>query len=275
MRHRPEPETPPPARGLPKKPPRLPPKTESSALVPACRGVLPGEEFGHEADGNHYFHLDPLWSDSAIDFIGIDNYMPLSDWRDGTDHLDAHWGSIYNIDYLKANVAGGEGYDWYYESPATAETQLRRPIQDLGYGEDWVYRYKDLAGWWGHTHHDRIGGTRVATASGWVPGMKPIRFTEYGCPALDKASNEPNRFIDPKSSESGLPRGSSGRRDDLIQVQYLRATHEFWSDTANNPAATLYAGRMIDLARCHVWAWDARPFPEFPGNAELWGDDAN
>jgi hypothetical protein len=32
---------------------------------------------------------------------------------------------------------------------------------------------------------------------------------------------------------------------------------------------------MVDLARCHAWAWDARPFPEFPGNAEVWGDGAN
>lgn len=233
------------------------------------------EYFGYQADGNVYFHLDPLWSDSNIDFVGIDNYMPLSDWRDGTDHLDAHWGSIYNVDYLKANVAGGEGFDWYYESPATAQTQLRRPIQDLAYGEDWVFRYKDLAGWWSHAHHERIGGTRSSGTTGWVPGMKPIRFTEYGCAALDKGSNEPNRFLDTKSSESGLPRASNGRRDDLIQLQYLRATHEFWSDPANNPAATLYSGRMVDVARCHAWAWDARPFPEFPGNSAVWGDDAN
>ena len=34
------------------------------------------------------FNLDPLWSDANIDFIGIDNYMPLADWRDGTAHLD-------------------------------------------------------------------------------------------------------------------------------------------------------------------------------------------
>ncbi len=233
------------------------------------------EYFGYQANGNLYFHLDPLWSDTNIDFVGIDNYMPLSDWRDGTTHLDAQWGSIYNIDYLKANIAGGEGFDWYYESPATAEAQLRRPIQDLAFGEPWVFRYKDLAGWWGNAHHERIGSTRLTATTGWVPGMKPIRFTEYGCAALDKGSNEPNRFLDTKSSESGLPRGSNGRRDDLMQLQYLRATHEFWSDTTKNPAATLYSGRMVDVAHSHAWAWDARPFPEFPGNAAVWDDGSN
>src|SRR5690606_33313159 len=50
------------------------------------------EYFGHQpgdGSGDVYFHLDPLWSDANIDFIGIDNYMPLSDWRDGFDHADA------------------------------------------------------------------------------------------------------------------------------------------------------------------------------------------
>jgi hypothetical protein len=73
------------------------------------------EYSGYQMDGNLYFHLDPLWADANIDFVGIDNYMPVSDWRDGTDHLDRSWGSIYNVDYLKANIAGGEGFDWYYD----------------------------------------------------------------------------------------------------------------------------------------------------------------
>lgn len=233
------------------------------------------EYSGYQADGNLYFHMDALWADPNIDFVGIDNYMPVSDWRDGTDHLDRGWGSIYNVDYLKSNIAGGEGFDWYYDSPLAMETQLRRPIQDLQYGEDWVYRYKDIPGWWANSHHNRIGGARMSTPTDWVPGSKPIRFTEYGCAALDKGTNEPNKFIDTKSSESALPRASNGRRDDLIQLQYLRATHEFWSDEVNNPNATYYSGRMVDLARSHVWAWDARPFPEFPGNDAVWGDGDN
>lgn len=50
------------------------------------------EYFGYHTGNNVYFHLDPLWADSNIDFVGIDNYMPLSDWRDGEDHADAGWG---------------------------------------------------------------------------------------------------------------------------------------------------------------------------------------
>ena len=40
-----------------------------------------------------YFHLDPLCSDANIDFVGIDNYLPLTGWRDGFDHADALEGS--------------------------------------------------------------------------------------------------------------------------------------------------------------------------------------
>ncbi|MGV8987291.1 MAG: baseplate multidomain protein megatron [Cypionkella sp.] len=233
------------------------------------------EYSGYQVEGDLYFHLDPLWADENIDFVGIDNYMPISDWRDGTNHLDRSWGSIYNIDYLKANIAGGEGFDWYYDSQFAAEAQLRRPIQDLAFGEDWVFRYKDISGWWGSRHHNRVDGARLPSPTEWQPGCKPIRFTEYGCAALDKGTNEPNKFIDAKSSESALPRGSNGRRDDLIQVQYLRAMHEFWSDTINNPTSSIYMGPMVDLTHSHVWAWDARPFPEFPGNNSLWSDGDN
>ena len=233
------------------------------------------EYFGYHADNNVYFHLDPLWADTNISFVGIDNYMPISDWRDGPDHADKSFGSIYNIDYLKSNIAGGEGFDWFYDSPEGEAAQFRTPIVDTAYGEHWVYRFKDIQGWWGANHHDRMNGVRQVSASTWQPGMKPIRFTEYGCAAIDKGTNEPNKFLDVKSSESGLPRASDGGRDDLIQMQYLRAMYEYWSDLSHNPISTVYSGRMLDLDRCHVWAWDARPFPEFPGNATVWGDSEN
>lgn len=232
------------------------------------------EYFGYQTDGNVYFHLDPLWADPNIDFIGIDNYMPASDWRDGEDHADAGQGAIYRLEYLKANIGGGEGFDWYYDSAEGSAAQVRLPITDGAYGEPWVFRYKDLKGWWSNLHFDRTAGLRAAWPSAWVPGSKPIRFTEYGCAAIDKGANQPNRFIDVKSSESGLPAFSNGRRDDLMQMQYLRAQAEYWADTGNNPVSVLYGGAMVDMAHAHAWAWDARPFPEFPGNP-LWSDGAN
>ncbi|MDN5786013.1 glycoside hydrolase TIM-barrel-like domain-containing protein [Pseudorhodobacter sp.] len=233
------------------------------------------EYFGHHTDGNVYFHLDPLWADANIDFIGIDNYMPLSDWREGDDQSDDGFSTIYDLDYLSSQVLGGEGYDWYYDSVEGEAAQRRLPIEDGAHGEPWIYRYKDLKSWWLHTHHERINGFRQEEPTGWVPQSKPIRFTEYGCAAIDKGSNQPNKFLDPKSSESSLPKFSNGRRDDTIQMQYLRAMALTWANPENNPISTLYAAPMLDMSRAHVWAWDARPFPQFPNDSNLWADGEN
>ncbi|MEM7425181.1 MAG: glycoside hydrolase/phage tail family protein [Pseudomonadota bacterium] len=240
------------------------------------------EYFGHhpqDGSGDVFFHLDPLWSSPDIAFVGIDNYMPLSDWRDGAGHADAlaGHGSVYDLSYLQSNIAGGEGFDWYYASQANRDAQVRSAITDGAAAKPWVFRYKDLAGWWGETHFDRPGGAENPTPTGWVPRSKPIRFTEAGCPAVDKGSNQPNVFYDAKSSESALPHYSSGDRDDLIQRAYLDAVSSFWatSGTATNPVSEIYAGPMLDPEHISFWAWDARPFPAFPYLDEVWSDGAN
>ena len=421
------------------------------ALAAEVRLLLPDAKLSYAADWSEYFgyqpqdgtgdvhfHLDPLWADDTIDFIGIDNYMPLSDWRDGLDHADAGWGEIHDLDYLRANIEGGEGYDWFYPTPEARAAQRREPITDGLFDEPWTFRFKDLRAWWSSHHHDRINGPRgwavrngdrphlwstsggavlapfpgqfvdgrfsnavlvtdvtgnflsmavsddfihlqnapykvrlfyragtathlrltldhrspevqwiyVTGAPGnlqpslvsghvvhevvnlqhpdgtfefrceiiprstdvqanfgfgpgmnipgqtvvfvglevtaralhqtpWRPGSKPIRFTEIGCPAVDKGTNEPNKFFDPKSSESALPRHSNGRRDDLIQAQYLRAIMSYWNDPAINPVSDVYGEPMLDMSHAHVWAWDARPWPAFPNEVGRWSDGNN
>jgi hypothetical protein len=228
-----------------------------------------------DSSGDLFFHLDPLWADDNIDFIGIDNYAPLSDWRDTPDHLDAPWGSIHNVDYLKSNVQGGEGYDWYYASLQDRADQIRTPIEDLDHNEPWIWRFKDIRNWWGQAHHNRIGGERSDFSTDWIPKSKPIWFTEIGCAAVDKGTNQPNRFVDLNSSESGLPYYSTGARDELIQIQYLRTLYSYWNDPQNNPVSDLYEGPMLDMSKAFVWAWDARPYPYFPNSIDLWSDGEN
>ncbi|NOD62984.1 MULTISPECIES: glycoside hydrolase TIM-barrel-like domain-containing protein [unclassified Ruegeria] len=98
---------------------------------------------------------------------------------------------------------------------------------------------------------------------------------ELGCAAIDKGTNQPNKFLDPKSSESLLPAYSNGLRDDYIQAQYLTATLGHWSDPAVNPVSHIYGARMLDLANAYVWAWDTRPFPTFPNLQSQWDDGEN
>jgi hypothetical protein len=231
------------------------------------------EYFGYQPQdgtGDVYFHLDPLWADDDIDFVGIDNYVPLSDWRDAPGHVDAGVaGSIYDLDYLQSNIEGGEGYDWFYASSEDRDAQVRSPITDGAYGEDWVFRYKDFAGWWGNTHHTRVGGVRDPSPTDWVPQSKPIWFTEFGCPAIDKGTNQPNVFLDEKSSESDAPYYSNGAPDSYLQRQYLAAMHLYWNDATHNPVSGFYGAPMVDMENASVWAWDARPWPDFPDRLSL------
>ncbi|WP_374292981.1 baseplate multidomain protein megatron [Paenirhodobacter enshiensis] len=265
--------------------------TAFKALAADLRAILgAGTEIGYAADWSEYFghhpgdgsgdvhfHLDPLWADPEIDFVGIDNYMPLSDWRDGFEHADAAegWPAIYDRAYLQANIAGREGFDWFYASAADRSAQVRTPITDGSADKPWVFRYKDLRSWWSNSHYNRPGGAESGTATGWVPQSKPIRFTELGCPAIDRGTNQPNVFFDPKSSESFTPYFSRGWRDDTIQRAYLEATYLFWGEATNNPLSSVYGGRMVDVPECAAWTWDARPYPFFPALTDVWTDGAN
>lgn len=440
------------------------------ALAAEVRALLPETKITYAADwteyfgyhpqdgsGDVFFHLDALWADENIDVIAIDNYMPMSDWRDEAGHADAGLGPIHALSHLKSQIEGGEGYDYYYTGAEARAAQRREPISD-GANDPWTFRFKDLRGWWQNAHSDRRDGTSLAhlstgieeydgthatgsywldganfseadlsaapaaqsdpaierveilgegwvlqcsdatrrisergtrpfvrdqiirvtirtrllseLASGevfrhrllllgqkadgsfdgsvelqewqglraadgwveqtavfsphevlgigrimadakswrlgldlngpfggsaagavqqlseilvevenattaWVPKSKPIWFTEFGCAAIDKGSNQPNKFLDPKSSESSIPRYSNGRRDDLIQAQYLRAIMDYWAEEGRNPQSDQYDGPMLDMGRAHAWAWDARPWPAFPNDLERWSDGAN
>ncbi|HET7409349.1 MAG TPA: glycoside hydrolase/phage tail family protein, partial [Paracoccaceae bacterium] len=254
------------------------------ALAAEVRALLPGakityaadwsEYFGHQpADGSGdvLFHLDPLWADSNIDMVGIDDYTPLSDWRYGSSHLDAGAApSIYSLPYLKAGVEGGEYFDWYYANDGDRAAQVRRPITDGAHGEPWIYRPKDIRSWWENRHFDRIGGVRQAEPTAWAPMSKPVWLTETGCPAIDLGSNRPNVFFDPKSSESTLPYGSRGARDDEMQRRFLQAKLGYWAEPGINPVSPFYGGPMIP--EIFVWTWDARPWPDFPLRESVWAD---
>ncbi|MDQ8027218.1 MAG: glycoside hydrolase/phage tail family protein [Brevundimonas sp.] len=249
-------------------------------LAAECRAIVgPDVKLSYAADWSEYagsragvemlFHLDPLWADPNIDYVGIDWYPPLGDWRAGDGGVDAAaYPGPDDPAYLAAQIAGGEGFDWYYANDADRVDQVRTPIIDTHAGEDWVFRVKDLAGWWGHAHHERSDGLRDETPTAWIPGMKPIRLTEFGCGAVDRGGNAPNLFVDPKSTETALPPFSTGARDDRMQRRALEATLAHFE--TSNPMSGVYGGPMLEAA--DAWCWDARPWPVFPARQDVWAD---
>ncbi|WP_310620726.1 baseplate multidomain protein megatron [Flexibacterium corallicola] len=229
-------------------------------------------------EGELYFPLDPLWASDALDFIGIDNYLPLADSREEDAVQDR-----YSLEALQGGVTTGEYYDWYYASEADRTSKTRSVISDGAYSKPWVYRAKDIAGFWGNTHFERIGGVEKGSPTDWVPQSKPIWFTETGVPAVHMGANQPNVFYDPKSSESHFPHFSNGVRDDLIQRRSLEALLNAWEgghpDTPlgqmDMPLSPLYNGPMVQSGSTFLWTWDARPYPAFPAFSSVWHDGGN
>ncbi|HEV7259710.1 MAG TPA: glycoside hydrolase/phage tail family protein [Bosea sp. (in: a-proteobacteria)] len=255
--------------------------------------LLPSATLTYAADWTEYgahvrnggqdiaFPLDPLWASPAIGAIGIDFYPPLSDWRDTSDHADTSVASgPSDLGYLRARLNSGEAHDWYYADMAGRLAQTRLPITDGAYGKPWVFRPKDLVGWWSQPHVARVGGVET-TATPFVPGAKPIWLTEIGVPAVDKGANAPNVFPDAKSAESGYPHFSSGARDDLVQARGLEAIISGFDparegfEAARNPVHPVTGIRMVDPANIFVWSYDARPFPAFPDLGGIWADGAS
>lgn len=230
-------------------------------------------EWTHESPQGTYFHLDPLWSSSSIDFCGVDNYLPLSDWRDGASHLDYNAvngpTSEYDLAYLASQIEGGEYYDYYYANSNDRANQIRTPITDGAYGKPWVFRRKDFRSWWSNYHYNRPSGVESGSPTAWVPFSKPIWFTEFGCPAVDKGTNQPNVFYDPKTSESAFPYFSRGTRDDFISRVYQEVVLKYWRDNAPTSGGGL---KMLETKNMFIWTWDARPFPDYPARSNVWSD---
>lgn len=217
------------------------------------------QEYGahdvRDGSGDVFFPLDVLWASADIDFISINYAPPLADVRSG----DAE--SAHDLVYLKSSIEGGEAYDWEYLTDDDRRDRVQTPITDVAHAEPWVFRKKDLADWWGHSHHARPAGVRDGSASAWLPGNKKIALF-FGCPAIDRGANQPDAEINPYAAAFALPHYSSGSRDDIGQASYLRAIAEFWAADGRG---------VVDAARSCAAGWDARPWPIFP-HTDLWPD---
>ena len=185
----------------------------------------------HHADGG-WFNLDPLWASPNIDVVGIDAYFPVTRANCTTitpEEIAEGWRS-------------GEGYDYYVDERDGSQ----HPLEPK-------YAWKNLRYWWENTHQNPHGGN-----SAWQPRSKPIWFTEFGFPSIDKATNQPNVFFDPECIDGGIPRHSTGDIDFSVQRKAIRAFLEYWKTQE-------YIGQMF------LWTWDARPYPAWP-HMKVWRD---
>ena len=144
-------------------------------------------------------------------------------------------------DEIKHGWFSGEGYDYFYNGDAKE-----------AFDSDWAW--KNIIHWWDSEHFDGTG-----TRTDWRPKMKPIWFTEMGFPSIHYATNSPNIFFNPECCDGGVPVNSSGQVDFQIQARALRSSLEVWRDSDC-------------VQNIFIWAWDARPFPAYPENTDIWSD---
>lgn len=219
------------------------------------------------SSGNILFPLDDLWANDDINYVGINNFMPVTDWRNG-DHLDRAAGylSEYQKNYIQSNIESGEYFDWFYASFSDRTDQVRTPIEDASYGEDWILRNKDIRGWWSNEHRVRVSGVRDTVSTAWVPESKQIAFTEIGIPAVHRGTNDPDSVYIVHSSASAFPPFSSLRPDAAVQRAALEAHLFYWKTNG---------GDMLYQERVSLHTWDARPFPTFPDRDDYFTDAGN
>ncbi len=284
--------------------------------------------FQHPGANGQWPHLDQLWATSNIDVVSFDNYLPLTDWTTGAGGVDAtvNWSapaytgawppppsamsglglsgvpSIYSPAYMKANIEGGQYFNWYYGDGnndgrgldpkgsglqvSVCEGDRLAQSRNAYSANQQILAPKQVRWWWNNPHqaiYDAGSGwVPQGPVTEWVAQSKSIILLEYGFSAVDRATNQPNVFWDSKSSESataywsiwdnagGL--GYQPRRDDTIAALALQAVYDYWQ--ANN-ASSSDGLPMLQWAFACVWNWDARPFPTFPLKSAAWGDTGN
>lgn len=157
--------------------------------------------------------------------VGIDAYFPLTDTTSNRISLEE----------IRHGWQKGEGTDYYYVKD---EKDVKGEKRIYSQDEPWN-QWKNLEYWWNSEHW--VGNNKTA----WVPKMKPIWFTEYGFPSVDKSPNQPNVFFDLLSVEGVFPINSLGKVDFEIQRKSILATLEFCSESGF-------------IENIFYWCWDAR-----------------
>lgn len=228
--------------------------------------------------GGFLFHLDPLWANSNIDYIGLSWYQPLSDWRGTPNDLDRKVFGSVGTNYYQQNIEAAENYSWTYANLTARNSQVRTPISDPIYNQAWVYRSKDLRSWWTNYHYNRnLFGVVGTTPTAWTPYLKSFRFVEFGLPAIDKGTNQPDAtsaaLILASLNYTTLPYYSTGNTDSTMQMTALNAFITYWQ--TQNDYGGIHNNALIDMSIVSVFCWEARPWPWYPALTNMWLDDFN
>jgi hypothetical protein len=164
----------------------------------------------HHTDGGWY-HLDELWSDHNIDYVGIDAYFPL------TSHISSEKKS-YDPMEIKEGWVKGEHYDYYIDGSGNKKALTPS------------YALENIQYWW-QSEHNNPNGDKTK----WQTKMKPIVFTEIGFMPIHKTTDAPYKYIEQNKDNLGLPSESDGTINAKFQYEAIKGTLEFLEDLKKDP----------------------------------------
>ena len=190
----------------------------------------------HSVNGE--YNLDKLWASEDINVVGIDAYFPLTDIKS--------YSYTPKLNEIVNGWTSGEGYDYFYEN-GNRDKKI--------YYNSPEFAWKNIQYWWENEHINSTDKVK----SLWKSRMKKIWFTEYGFPSIHAATNMPNVFYNPESSDGGLPVNSNGGINFDLQRVAIEATIQKWRGS-----------RMVE--NMMLWCYDARPYPQFPQDRNIWAD---
>ncbi len=212
--------------------------------------------------------------------------------------------TLYSLPYLKANIEGGEKFNWFYDDgnndgrgldPNGSDLVVSLPEGDRlaqtrspYFAGQQSLANKQLRWWWNNPHQAIYDDwRRLGLGAAWAGDRHGRRsrsrsaFIEYGFPACDKGTNQPNVFFDPKSSASATPYwsiwqpipggGFAPQRDDTLATSRCRRS----MNTGTSTVAT--------RPRRPASRWSTSPSPAsgtgtrgrsrpFRCSASQWGD---
>ncbi len=246
--------------------------------------------YQHPGANGQWPHLDTLWASPNIDIVGLDNYLPLSDWTTGDGGFDArNWlqpepseawppsptsmsglglsgpPTIYSLAYLKKNIEGGEKFYWWYGDgdnegpgldPNGSDLIVSLPIGDrLAQSRSPYYPNQEILAnkqyrWWWKNTHRAVYDT--GDGLGWIPRGPHTQWI---------AQSKPIAFI-----EYGYPATDRGANQpnvffDAKSTESATPYWSIWSRIAGGGLAPLRDDTIASLclqAMYEYWNVDGR-----------------
>ena len=150
-------------------------------------------------------------------------------------------------------------------TPRGGRRRTRLPITDGAYGEDWVFRYKDLVELVVPAARQPAGRREGAAADGLAAAVEADLVHRARLPGGEQGHEPAERL--PRSEVVGellsrTTRTAAGTTSSSTATS--RRCSRTGTSRRTTRCRTSMAGGWSTWRRAHVWAWDARPWPDFP-----------